>query len=328
MRNLIAAIVLLAACHDSNLAGAPAHADAPARAPPAGDPDLATPLRFWTARSSGVTSELGRVAYGLAYVAVGESGALLSSDDGITWTSRPVTGQSLHSVAATNSSPFLGVVGATGTSAISDDGVAWSPHAISGSATYTALTRAAPGLVALSGSGTTATTLDGVSWTVRQLGRTLDDMRAVAHGAGGYIAVANDTSTHNGFILTTTDPTSGNPWAQQRLNGSELYDITSPLGTEYVLVGRFGEVERSFDGTNWSSSAPGTQYDFYTGTRCSGLYLVGGTDQQTQGGVILSSSDFTSWTVEWRGSSRVLGIACGFDKTVAVGEAGLILTRP
>ncbi len=55
----------------------------------------------WTSRTLGTGDTLYGVAYGSNhFVAVGYAGTILTSSDGVTWTSRPSgTGNSLHGVA-------------------------------------------------------------------------------------------------------------------------------------------------------------------------------------------------------------------------------------
>ncbi len=84
-----------------------------------------TNLSVWTARNSGITTELEAVAWtGSRFVAVGNLGAILTSADGISWA-KQVSGvtELLKSVTWTGSEAIA--VGFYGTVLRSRDGVSW-----------------------------------------------------------------------------------------------------------------------------------------------------------------------------------------------------------
>jgi len=70
----------------------------------------------WTSRSSGTTNSLTSVSFGGGeYVAVGASGMILTSNDGITWTSRLFnTTNNLSGVCYDGNGQFV-IVGDSGT---------------------------------------------------------------------------------------------------------------------------------------------------------------------------------------------------------------------
>src|SRR4051812_9594938 len=80
----------------------------------------------WTSRSSGTQAGLNSITWtGSQYIAVGNSGTVLSSSNGISWVSRAsgVT-QALNSVAWNGSQ--LMAVGDNGVILTSPDAVAWT----------------------------------------------------------------------------------------------------------------------------------------------------------------------------------------------------------
>ena len=93
----------------------------------------------WTARASGVTPALRHITTsGSTIIAVGDSGAITKSSDGITWlpvTSTAVGTNNLSGVAwGSNKFSLVGYAGAakSGTAFASTDGSTWTPTALSG----------------------------------------------------------------------------------------------------------------------------------------------------------------------------------------------------
>ena len=80
----------------------------------------------WTSRTSGTTNSLFGVTYGKGlFLAVGVSGTILTSSDGITWTSRTSGTSDLLEGITYGNSTFV-TVGIYGTLLTSSDGISWT----------------------------------------------------------------------------------------------------------------------------------------------------------------------------------------------------------
>jgi hypothetical protein len=106
------------------------------------------------------------------YVSVGESGTILTSPDGTTWTER-TSGTSDYLIGVTYGNGLFVIVGYSGTILTSSDGTTWTERT-SGTSQYTVnLYRVTYGnntFVTVGYSGTILTSTDGTSWTSRTSG--------------------------------------------------------------------------------------------------------------------------------------------------------------
>lgn len=140
-----------------------------------------TNLGSWTVASSPTGNQLNGVSYllpitggyyGGLYVAVGASGTIITSSDGITWTSRTSgTANNLNSVVCGYNSSFGCVaVGSNGTILTSPDGITWTSRT---SGTTNKLNDIAlyNGSYTVAGdSGTLLTSTNSTTWTTQTTG--------------------------------------------------------------------------------------------------------------------------------------------------------------
>jgi hypothetical protein len=255
-----------------------------------------TTASSWTSRTSGFsTSDINAVASNGTnlYVAVGNTGKLASSPDGITWTLR--------------TSSF-------GTTDIY--GIAWS-------GTY---------WVAVGASGKIATSVNGTSWTQRTSGTT-NPLYSSAYGNGLYVVggsgtpniftATNPTSTWTG--RTSTISSSGIIW----LNDAIYY---APDQAIWVIGfdGQFtststGTLAYSTDGTTWTSanSPFNIGYGSQGGFTSTASVIVGGVfvSPSVPLSDIMSSTNGTTWsnrTPAWDNDGYGIVFA-------AVDDAGLMV---
>ena len=136
----------------------------------------------WTSRTSGTTNNLYGVTYGNStFVTVGQSGTILTSTDGTTWTSRTSgTSNSLSGVTYGNGS-FVTV-----------------GYSISSSSTSTS-DNSTPTITTVK-STTTLTSSDGVTWTLRDSGTSNELRGSITYGNGLFVTVGWE-----GTILTSSD---------------------------------------------------------------------------------------------------------------------------
>lgn len=195
----------------------------------------------WTARSSGVYTDLYKVKYlsDNKFWCVGASGVILNSTDGITWSSvTSGTSSGIYDITY-NSSTYI-AVGVNGIILSSTNGTSWS-QSVFGSSNYTDVTYYNSNFFA---SGVNwAKSTDGITW------------QAVVSSAGSvsYTAIKDSVlyiSTPP-YVYKTTDFSK----FDVVLNGGAY--IIQTVGDYLVLSGTAGLVDNpiiyfSKDGENWS----------------------------------------------------------------------------
>ena len=126
------------------------------------------------------------------FVSVGNSGTILTSSDGTTWTSK-TSGTNEHLYGVTYANSTFVVVGdndtgtGTGTILTSPDGTTWTSRT---SGTSNELYKVIYGnstFVIVGGSGTILTSSDGITWTSRTSGTT-EHLFNVTYGNSTFVA--------------------------------------------------------------------------------------------------------------------------------------------
>lgn len=156
----------------------------------------------WTSGSSGMPADLYAET---GKVAVGSSGTILTSQDGITWTAQASgTTAALRDVVQ---GILLVAVGDSGTILTSPDGTTWTTRESNTSANLTGAANLLPYIVVVGSSGTILTSLDGINWAAAT-SPTGQDLYGITKGAVGsqplFVAVGKA-----GTILTSPD---GQAW--------------------------------------------------------------------------------------------------------------------
>ncbi len=258
------------------------------------------------------------VVYGNGlFLAIGEDGTTLRSQDGVQWTQGvcPITPGDDPYPGLTFGQGLFVAVGDRGTIAASPDGVQWSLCRSGVSARLYGATYATGLFVVGGDGGTLLTSGDGTNWTPRTTGvnTTLWDL---AYGNGTCLVLCID-----GTLLTSTNLAD---W-------SNLGNPTSPTNpVQSVAFGNatFVAVTRnaflhSTNGVDWSAARSGTE-QLVTPVR---VRFQGGTFVAVgAGGGILSSMDGINWVSHSSGTQRALhGLAYGAGTYVVVGEYGAVL---
>ena len=149
-----------------------------------------------TSRTSGTTQNLFGVAWsGTQFVAVGDSGIILTSPNGIAWTSRTSgTTQSLNGVAWSGTQ-FV-AVGISGIIVTSPDGIVWTTRTSGTGLPLDGVNWSGTQFVAVGGGGADGiilTSLDGITWTRQASGTTNRLFGVVWSGTQSVIVGANGT---------------------------------------------------------------------------------------------------------------------------------------
>jgi len=280
----------------------------------------------WSPASSGTTQTLRGVGYGNGlFVAVGDSGTILTSPDGSTWTSR----------ASGTTNPLYGVawggdkfvaVGGSGTILTSPDGINWTSQNSGTTQNLFGVSYGGGQFVAVGASGTILTSPDGITWTSRTAANSLD-LRGVAYGGGKYVAVGGKYADFPDWYSTIQVSNDGVNWTETYSGWYMLYGVTYN-GTIYVAVGRpdafsgDATILTSPDTTSWTERLANTSQTLTAVVWGNDKFVaVGGS------GAIVTSPDGVSWTLRSSGTSNPLyGVAWDGTTFVAVGGSGTILT--
>jgi hypothetical protein len=207
---------------------------------------------LWTQRTSSFgTTNIMRITYGNGlYVAVGSSGKLATSPDGITWTQQTSSFGTTTIQGIAYGNGLWVAVGSSGKLATSSDGITWTQQTSSFETTTILDVAYGEGTyIAVGDSGKLATSSDGITWTQRTSSFGTTNIRRITYGNGLYVAVGL-----SGKLATSPD---GITWTQ-RISGFETiwapYGITYGDGL-YVVVGASSEgtgfLATSSDGIAW-----------------------------------------------------------------------------
>ncbi|BAU26313.1 putative repeat protein (TIGR02543 family) [Aneurinibacillus soli] len=275
---------------------------------------FADELDTWNNRNPLPTgNRLAGVSYGNnTFVVVGDWGTILTSSDSSTWAKRSsVTEEDLHSVTYGNNT-FV-AVGSQGTILTSTDGITW---ALQSSGTTNALNRIGyyhNTFVAVGDQGTILTSTDGVTWTSRS-SVTTKGLSDISYGNNTFVVVG-----YEGTILTSSDATA---WILQKPAIVDGYSGISFDNNTFWVMGVNCTLQTSSDGEIWTKQSPdfGTRNFLFGIRHLSNLYVVVGA------GVISTSSDGSTWSLQNIGTWNYLQDAIYANNTYVVVGTGTILT--
>ncbi len=210
----------------------------------------------WTAISAATGRNLNGATFYGNYKVVGDAGVALTSTDAVAWTMQSTgTTENLYAIASNNANLNV-AVGAKGTIISSPDGASWSAVKSVTSRDLYGVAYGAAGWVAVGAAGTVLQSADGVNWTVGVSG-TNADLRGVA--AGSAAAAAGSTLSTLMFVATGASGTvlsssDGTNWTAQSLPGKADLNAVC-YGTQFVAVGSGGAIFTSTDGLGWTAAA-------------------------------------------------------------------------
>ncbi len=321
--------------------------------------------RAWTPRESGVPFVLSGLAWtGKRFVAVGWSGALAYSPDGITWT-RAGTGPTPDNKAfADGGAQGLVAVGRGGSIATSPDGSAWTVRTSGTEKGLASVAWTGRTFVAAGNGGTVLLSNDGVAWRTVDPGVTVDlnavlwtgrglvaagtegtlvasadgerwrkvasptgrTLRGLAQRAGLLVAVGGDSE--GGVVLSSED--GGETWTDRTPNGFPIFSAVASSGSRFVAVGGGGGggaqgfAASSPDGVDWSGKARGVSDVDLAAVAWDGAGFVA----VGPSGMMFASPDGAGWSAEpFFTAANLLAVGLGGGRLLAVGEDGAVLER-
>jgi hypothetical protein len=319
---------------DASSGGSDARADAgdgPDDGGAEAGPPLAKPLT-WTLRTSPTTKDLLRLASnGDVIVAVGP-GVILTSPDGVTWTSQTFPGglsvQTQFEYAAWGNGMFV-IAGRSSALMTSPDGVTWSLANITPTSNFDGVTfELGRFFLTMITQDTYYDSPDGVTWNARSVASSFDTdwygmLSFSAHG----VVFASGADLVPGHNFKTTD---GTTWQRLDSWGTIAYDAA--YGNGRFCVGAAYGMRTSADATTWTDvPVPGSGGGAMLGVAYATdrFVAVGDFDQP------FVSLDCQSWSA---GAAPALTglpdntflehVRVHKDKVVVVGKNGVILTAP
>jgi photosystem II stability/assembly factor-like uncharacterized protein len=247
----------------------------------------------WSLIDAGVTADLlDAIVVGSRAVVVGESGVILTSDDGATWvTASSGVGTDVNAVTH-DGTRFLAV---SGTRLLtSDDGVTWANTSIAPAEMSDVAAEGDRIVVTTLGTNVGASTDGGQSFTFVATGNNRFYFRAF-HSGGRFFAVGgNDVRgfrfSNEGYIATSDD---GQLWSLDVSVGGGRSDVWAEGGT-VITTGRSNVIRSVDNGTNF----PETIFvggDLFAVRGEGDFVVIARTAAQAQGSIGLSFDRGASW---------------------------------
>jgi len=274
------------------------------------------------------------------YVAVGVNATIMTSDDGVNWTTEAIP--FTNGVSPTNTALFgvggntnlLIAVGNAGTTVLSTNlviaivttnangsletnnvstiGIVWNPVPPPTTNDLQGVAWFANHYYMSGGNGTILQSPNGTTWT-RMTTSTTAYLSGLAVYPGGLVAVGDE-----GTILTSAN---GTTWtARSSATTNWVFRVRYLNGT-LIAVGENGTILTSANGTTWTKRASGTSSWLNDITMVTNtFYLVGDF------GVVEASTNALTWTnVPTITGNSLFGAASQNGQLVVAGNSGVIL---
>jgi len=211
----------------------------------------------WTSRTSAADNGWRAITYGKGlFVAVGDNGSVMTSPDGITWTSR----------TSANTNQWLGVAYADGL------------------------------FVAVAGSGTNnrvMTSPDGITWTL-QISAADNQWRGVTYGNGLWVVISQ-TGTGNDRVMTSPNGINWTIRTAASDNNWRSVTYANGLFVAVAFTGTGNRVMTSPDGITWTSRNSAADNEWRGVTYGNGLFVA--VADSGIGNRVMTSPDGITWTI-------------------------------
>jgi hypothetical protein len=260
----------------------------------------------WTpVASGGTTQTLNEIRYiNNRFIVVGGNSAILSSTDGTTFAYVGTTSTTASLNSVAYGAGRYVAVGTSGVIISSANLVDWTLSTGTGANGFNRVVFAAGVFVAVGVSGACYSSTDGITWTARTAGSVTFND----------VIFANSQFTAVCASQAYTSP-DGITWAPNSFGIAGGPVATN--GTLHVVVGASGQIRKSADGgETWSFVASPT----------SSVNAIEYINSRfvAFGGAVCSSTDGTTWTLDNGSVGALYSIAYGAGKYVGVGNTGLV----
>ena len=247
----------------------------------------------WTASTAAATNAWYEVTYGLGkFVAVGYSGGVMYSTDGISWTAATAAAnRNWRSVTFTDNvagGTFV-AVSSDGQAMYSTNGTFWQSATGVENNTWSSVTYGTDKFVAVSADGTNRVmySASGVSWTpLVEPAAAGTIWRGVTYGNGKFVAVGTSTVMYSTDGLSWTSvAAAANPWDSVTY-GNGLFVAVAYFGSNRVMY--------SADGISWTSTAAAEDSNGWRGITYGGdLFVAVSVDGTNR---VMYSTNGINWT--------------------------------
>lgn len=273
--------------------------------------------------------QLNDVAWGAkGYIAVGTSGEIVRSTDGLNWTQvNSGTTKWLHRVICTSRGRYI-VLG-NETILISDDGINWTKK-------ESGITTGSPLFydiaydydngcytIVCAENSTVTSTDEGETWIPHDA--AFDNgyyMHSICYGKGQYVMIDPGTTTKAAKILTSTD---GINWTEHSLNIEipKLHEINCIryFNNQFWAVGYAGLIMKSDDGITWEKVNLNITQTINSIDYGNGYYIIGSYRNN------YASTDGRIWVPQQLSlNGDIMSVKAGNNRFVAAGAGGLATT--
>jgi len=288
----------------------------------------------WTETAAIGSHWLYGVAFGDGkFVAVGQSGKILVSPDGVVWQTINIDSMkyTLLSVAHANGK-FVAVGMGSDTSKpkggimVSTDGEHWTETHSHPTYTLWDVAHGQDTFVVVGGASSgnyyICTSTDGVSWTQRSAGVDYAQLQSVDYDGTKFVAVGrtSGTATISAFAITSTN---GITWSGGGNKAKSNFRAVVCNDSQYVAVSGTGDIYTSNNsGTSWTKRTIGTTTRLRDVAWSGNLFVAVGRE-----GNIQTSIDGVNWSAQTSGTDEHLNKVEYLDgQFIIVGTNGTILT--
>jgi hypothetical protein len=280
----------------------------------------------WLPRNSGTTQNLSGASYGNGmYVAVGQN-TILSSSNGIGWT----TGFASNNLAftgvafGTNLFASVGSSANVGTILTSSNGLNWASQNIGATNVPNCVAYGNGVYVAMGSKGIVFRSTDGFNWTSLFPSLPFSAASLITFGTNLFVAISGNAIATSPDGLTWTSRNSG---VSYNLN-SVIYGNGSFVAVGQNIIGSGTQITTSPDGTNWTARNSGGNTDYVITFGDQG-FVAPGNQFSTYGNVISTSPDGIAWITRGIGGDingpQIRSATFGNGSYLVVGDGGKIL---
>ena len=289
----------------------------------------------WVSRSSSSVDQWGSIAYGNGtYVAVGYDGGVMTSTNGISWTTRN-TGIANRSWSSIVYGEGIFVAISWGESNDGQAGIMTSPDGISWTSINSPAQESWSGIaygnstfvvVSYQNGNKVMTSPDGINWTLGTSAAN-NDWAGVAFGNGTFVAVSRTGSGNR--VMTSPD---GINWSQQTSAADNLWIAVAYGSGKFVAVSSSGSGNRvmtSPDGVTWTIQTSAADNEWSGITYGDGMFVA--VSATGSGNRVMTSPDGITWALQASAAdNNWYGVTYGNGKFVAVsvnGTGNQVMTR-
>jgi hypothetical protein len=261
----------------------------------------------WTGRTAAATSTGGAITYGNGlFVTIGST-KVMTSPDGITWTSHsiPSFGTSWNDVTYGNGT-FVAVGSQVNPPRnqnvmTSTDGITWTVLSNTNTAFWYSVAFANSQFVAVNNSAGTSSVMtspDGTTWTTQATPNN-GSWSSITYGNGRFVAVRSSATGTVSDVMTSTN---GTAWATSTTPTTGLWNSITYGNGLFVAASSVSPstnaIMTSSDGITWTSrTTPTITGNWGTVTYGNGLFVAADSSSTNSTNAVMASLDGVTWAL-------------------------------